>query len=1049
MKTFISAAGRPEETRPGETPARARTIHPWRPYLIPVGVLALLFAYSIAGFLGAAYLLRTNLQSFVASRYHRNLQVRELQFNPFTFVIEADGVSLPDADGQPMVSFERLRVVPSLATLWRFAPSFHQILLEQPAVHAVVRGDGQLNLLDLTKGSATEPSAASKPPEQSMRLFIDQLQVVEGSGELVDHTRSGPFRQELRSLSFELRDFSTRAGTDNLYELTASSPQGMQLQWRGSLQMQPLASRGSFELTGLPVQTIWAYAGSPLAIAAPPGAIAIQGQYDAVSTQEAFGVKVDVPELAVSGLKLRPEKADADYIDLPRLELQNTHLDLAAQSLEVGKVISAGGTVSAWRAADGRVNLLDLMQRSAMAGGASKPAASTPPPASPTSGGSSSAPAWHLSVRDVEVQHLKISVQDRQVTPTASFTLEPLDVHVAGFSSAPDARLDVTVDSTVNGTGQLTATAQMSSGSDAAAIKLDARGLDLVALQPYIAQQTGMVLLKGQLTSEVNLERKADGALSATGTVRVADLRTVDDASQQDFVRWKDLRIEDIRYASGAEGLRIGRIVARQPYARVIVFPNLTTNVQEILTPKKGQSRAGGTSAPSNGQVQTVSLTQPPPARKERKSKDRKVTVAAATPAPVTPFPVSIGDVQIIDASANYTDNWIQPHVAMGIQTLNGSISGLSSAPSSRAKVQLEGKVDRYAPVHIGGQVNLLSAATYSDIKLSFKGLEMTAVTPYSGRFAGYKINKGKLSVDLGYKIENRQLAAEQRFVIDQLQLGDRVESKDAMKLPLRLAVALLKDRNGVIDIGLPMKGSLDDPQFSVGPLVWKAFVNLLEKMVTAPFAALGHLFGGGEQMNIIEFAPGSAELDASAQDRLKGVIKSLTERPQLELDVPAAFSSDLDRRSLAAARLNQQLAQASGRNRKAVVPLDESVLSDPVQHLRLLLAAYRSEMKGAEVPASVKAANEAKTKDAATLAPAIRDLEAPLIERIQVADTDLQQLGTERAQAIQSELVAGGVDGSRVFVVNQGKPAEQNGGDKDKDNTNNPDKVRVEMSLK
>jgi hypothetical protein len=273
---------------------------------------------------------------------------------------------------------------------------------------------------------------------------------------------------------------------------------------------------------------------------------------------------------------------------------------------------------------------------------------------------------------------------------------------------------------------------------------------------------------------------------------------------------------------------------------------------------------------------------------------------------------IAIDAINIQDGSANYADLWIQPHFAVGIQTLNGSILGLSSNPRSRAKVELKGKVDRYAPVHIWGETNPLAATTYSDIKMSFKGVELTSATPYSGHFAGYKIEKGKLSVDIDYKIQNRQLTAAHKFVIDQLELGERVESPDAVKLPIKIAVALLKDRNGVIDVDLPVTGSLDDPQFKIGPLIWKAVVNLLVKVATAPFAMLGRLFGGGEQMNYIDFAPGSAVLESSEHDKLGALVKALKEKEKLELDVPLTFSPDLDRPALAAAHLNMRLLALS-----------------------------------------------------------------------------------------------------------------------------------------
>jgi hypothetical protein len=320
--------------------------------------------------------------------------------------------------------------------------------------------------------------------------------------------------------------------------------------------------------------------------------------------------------------------------------------------------------------------------------------------------------------------------------------------------------------------------------------------------------------------------------------------------------------------------------------------------------PAASASGAGAAPAPADTRSATTK------AHGHSKRPGAKSTPAAAPANDAMAIAIDAIDIQ--DGSANYADLWIQPHFAVGIQTLNGSILGLSSDPRSRAKVELKGKVDRYAPVHIWGETNPLAATTYSDIKMNFKGVELTSATPYSGHFAGYKIEKGKLSVDIDYKIENRNLTAAHKFVIDQLELGERVESPDAIHLPLKIAVALLKDRNGVIDIDLPVTGSLDDPQFKIGPLIWKAVLNLLTKVATAPFAMLGRLFGGGEQMNYIDFHPGSAVLDASEHDKLVALVKALEAKEKLELDVPVTFSPDLDRPGLAAAHLNARLLELS-----------------------------------------------------------------------------------------------------------------------------------------
>jgi hypothetical protein len=351
--------------------------------------------------------------------------------------------------------------------------------------------------------------------------------------------------------------------------------------------------------------------------------------------------------------------------------------------------------------------------------------------------------------------------------------------------------------------------------------------------------------------------------------------------------------------------------------------------------------------------------------------------------------------------------------------------------------------------------MNLLATAVYSNIKMSFKGLELTTMTPYSARFAGYKIDKGKLSVDLAYKVENRVLTADQRFVIDQLQLGEPVESPDAVHLPLKLAVALLKDRNGVIDVPLPITGSLDDPQFKIGPIIWHAVLNLFERAVTAPFAALGHLFGGrhGEEMKYVDFPAGSADLDDDSKEKLGELAKALQERTQLQLDVPIVYSEELDKPVLAKTRLDHRLlARAHGDKKQSAAGATQAsqgasaqqaaqdpALADPLQHYRLLLAEYQAELgKDADLPASAQAIQQAKSKkDAPPVESAIPDLEKALIDHTEVPDIALQELGKRRTRVIQDALLAdGGIDASRVFVING--PAK----------TDN-DKVRVEMALK
>ena len=323
--------------------------------------------------------------------------------------------------------------------------------------------------------------------------------------------------------------------------------------------------------------------------------------------------------------------------------------------------------------------------------------------------------------------------------------------------------------------------------------------------------------------------------------------------------------------------------------------------------------------------------------------------------------------VTIENGSANFADMLTKPHFATGIKGLNGTVKGLSSESLARADVSLEGKVDEYAPAKIAGQINPLSEDVYTDLAMEFKNIELTSFNPYSGKFAGYAIEKGKLSVDLKYKVSENMLVGENKIVLDQLTLGERVESPDATNLPVGLAIALLKDRNGVIDIDLPIRGDLSDPEFSYGHIIFQALLNLIAKAATSPFAMLGGLIGSGdEELSFIEFDFGSAELQPQETGKLDTLAKALLERPALGLEIKGAADTEHDRLALAEAKLLEQLKLAkvneSRRRTKATVPPPDMVLSDE-DYERLLLEAYVEKYKE-DPQALLTAEAEAPTDD-------------------------------------------------------------------------------------
>ncbi len=963
---------------------------------------ALIGAYAVAGFIAVPHFGRQAAVDFVRTHYGRTLTLADVRFNPFTLNLDVSGLALPDADGQTMIGFERLHVGLQLASLWRLGPSFSEILLERPYVRAVFRPGGELNLADLGKGFP--PSPQPQKPGAPPRLYIGRLAVIDGGTTFEDRTRSAPFRADFKPIAFELRDFSTTAATGDGYTLHAASPQGERLDWKGIVHLAPVSSHGEFEIADLKARTLWSYLSGSVPFEIDSGVIAVKGEYNlSLATAGPMTLTLDVHSTTVTGFAVKPQGGAEDYVRLARLEVAGTHVDLTRRSVLVDKVQLAGGEIRAWLSEQGRINLLDLAPTASGGGSA---AAGGGASAAPAPAGAS--PAWTVSVPDISVAGLKISAEDRQVSPAAVVVLNPLELHVGGFNLAPDDVLDLTLSSAVNTSGRIAANARVAPRTASVTAHLEAEHLGLPALQPLLAHYTQMTLLRGELGAKVDFERRADGSFGVKGETRITDLSTVDNALKKDFIKWRELRIADVSYRSQPASLRVGSITALEPYVRMIIAPDRSVNIKEVLTAPGARPAPGG--AASNAPPAAAAATNA--AQSSRK------------PAPLTPFPAAIGAVRMVNGSADYTDLWIKPSFALGMQALNGAVTGLSSDPNSRARVQLDGKLASYSPLHIAGELNLLSAALYTDVTLSFKDLDLTIVNPYSGYFVGYKIDKGKLSVDVSYKIEQRQLSAAQHFVVDQLELGDRVESPEAMHLPLKLAISLLKDRNGVIDLPLPMTGSLDDPHFAIGPIIWKVFVNVIEKAATAPFALLGHLFGGGEHVNIVEFAAGSAELTPPVQNQLAALSKALTERPQLKLDVPIVASAALDRPQLARAQLARELAvlaETSRQGRKHPQQAAELELADPASHFALLVGQYHTDLgKEAALPPSALAVQAAKKGEAVPYDPAIADLEKALLAHIQIPDADLDQLGRSRATAIQNALIAGGqVDPARVFIVN------------------------------
>jgi hypothetical protein len=570
-------------------------------------------------------------------------------------------------------------------------------------------------------------------------------------------------------------------------------------------------------------------------------------------------------------------------------------------------------------------------------------------------------------------------------------------------------------------------------------LALSVDDLDLLALQPFFADRVNLRITRVSLAGKgrLKIDQHEGGPLLAEfqGDIGLPKLATIDALNANDFVDWDLLALRGVHVRLEPFSLQIDQVALDNVYARVIVNPNGRINLQDIgktkaeagrsLTEINAAAAAESSSGAAAG-APTADAADAGAAAQEAPPTNAPIKGAAAGP-PLPP--VTIGKILITGGHVRFSDNFIKPKYTADLLDLHGNVSGLSSHVGSAADVDLHGKVNG-APLLITGKINPLLREPALNIKGSVHDMELAGLSPYSGKYVGYNIERGKLSFEADYQLENRALHAENHLVLDQLTFGDKVDSPSATSLPVRLAISLLKDRNGVIDINLPIGGSLDDPQFSVGRLILKVLVNLITKAVTAPFALLGNLFGGGEELSSIDFAPGQALVAPAAEAKLKSLSKALEQRPGLKLDISGRVDPTVDREALQRVKLDGLLRALKRKDLAARGALVNSaeVTVGADEYPTWLARAYQADVSavpatgapekvaggGADVAAAKPGAPQAKTP-----APSQQEMEDVLRSHQTVSEDDLLALGNQRAQAAKDWLqTTGQVAEDRLSLV-------------------------------
>lgn len=908
-------------------------------------------------------------------------------------------LTLTDGQDRVLLTLPRLELGIESIDVFAKSASLTRLFLQSPDIHLRRDKHGTLNMQSLVPKKTPEQAAPGHPSapsleskeEKPFNIRVAEAQVADGTVSFIDETTERLFQATLETITVAVRHFSTEPSQAAEVDVSLKTGAGEILKHHGTVMLDPLTAQGTLELQRISLTRYKPYYGKFLLFTIEDGSLDASADY-VYSGKEGGPITVSALAGRLTALRLKQPGGREEFLKIPVLTVKDCNLDLRKRSVVIGDLSSAKGRVVVTRGREGALNLSRLL---------------APTPGGVTRGGtasqarrSASSPSWVIQVNKLALDRYGVTLEDGAPSVPVTVVAEPLSMTIAHASTAKETKARLLLRTTVNKTGTVSAEGWIGLRPLAANLNLSVEGLAVVPFQGYVADRVKIVATSGALFSKgtltVSTGHDDQVAATFTGDASLTNLSTVDKANEEDFLKWNSLYLGGIEAGNRPLHVQVREVALSDFYSRFVVNADGTFNVQEVLHSEPRASEVAEAEAAS---------TTPPVAE-----------------SPAEPIVARIELVTLQGGRIDFSDRYIKPSFSGLLTDIGGKISGLSSEANQQADVHLQGTLDHTSPLEITGKMNLLSKDLFVDLKVDFTDIELTRLTTYSAKYAGYTIEKGRLSLGLKYLIAKRTLDAQNSLLLKQLTFGEKVDSPEATTLPVRFAVSLLKDRRGEIKLNIPVSGSFDDPQFSV----WEGIVNvcksLLAKAASAPFALIGALFGGGgEELSYVEFEYGKADLMPETETKLRKLAEVLYERPDLKLNMTAQVDAEKDKeairrqqfeRKLKAQKLNEAMEQGA-----TSVSL-ETMTIEPDEYAKYLRMAYKKET----FPKPRNLLGFAKDLD-------VPEMEKLMLTHIQVTEEDLRQLAMHREQRVKDYLLHARIEPERIFLV--GAQADSGGTDK------------------
>ena len=1013
--------------------------------------IGLVLVYTLVGFFLLPAILKRQLIDRLPEYTKRNVTIDNVKINPYALSLTIEGLALRENDGTRFATFNSIYVNLQLSSIVRGGFVFDEVTLTNLQVQITRETNGVFNFANLLP-SDSPTSGSAKPAMELPRIFIEKFNLDAALIGVLDRARKTPFVTTIAPININLTKFTTVRDEHSPYAFNAKTESGESFSWSGQLTVNPLQSNGSLKLGGIKLKKYVPYSEDYTPVEILDGVVEVGANYQ-VAFAGPTGLQLDISKgtLHLAGLQLKATGDAEPFLTLPEFAIDGIEASLAKRSVHVGQVSASGAKTTIRRERDGSLQLQHLINL---------PKSETP--AAPASVGKANA-VWTAGIDEIRFDDFAVTWLDQQPAVPAQIKLDKLTLNLKSVSNQTNAPIQTSLALRWNDSGNISVEGPIVVlPNPSASLKIKVAGLDLRPLHPYISEQLQLSLLSGAIGTEGQVQLSLPDAggprINFKGDFGLTNLTSIDTVAFKDFVALQSLTVSGIVAELPANRFQASEVKLSGLKTTLVILSNKVSNLQAIFPAKPA---AGGSSTP----IPAQSATNP------------------------TAFTAQVGAVVFDQASLNFIDQSIQPNCFFNLQELSGSIRGLSTEKLSTSPVDLKGRVDEASSFSVTGKINPLPRELFVDLAVAMKNMDLTPFTPYMEKFGGYPMNKGKLSLTLNYLINQKALQSSNVIHLDQLTLGAYNSSPDATKLPVRLGIALLKDRNGRIALDVPVAGRLDDPKFRVSPIILQVVVNMLTKAATSPFSLLGSMFGGGEELSFVAFEPGQAIVPPGELKKLNTMTTALYERPALSLEIKGSADSAKDRPALALFKLDQQLKTMRLKELAAAGDTSQSIEQlklTPTDSQRLTLSLYQQTfgtnqivvtnpivaitnvvpvvttavpkpapavrrtstagMRGVEYlalagkrPVAAKSQPVASTptvvtntvpSPVATTEPAATTLTpeamlAALVAKMEVTDNDLRKLMQDRAHAVQSYLLQSGKVTAERLFLISPKPTD------------------------